>query len=127
MNFRATVQEVFKSQKTGLTYDLEWNIKVKNFIITTKPLIKDGEMRFGFINYWEGPVDTTINRKKAKGFMEYVAKQDYRLTKILENKIDSINKILKGGDKQWSSSAKKDIMFCQKKLDGISAARTKRV
>lgn len=63
------------SKKTGLKYNLQWKIKIKNFIIETNPIIKNCEMSFGFINYWEGPLKVKVNGIEAKGFMEYLAKQ----------------------------------------------------
>lgn len=66
---------MWTSKKTGLKYDLEWRIKIKDFIIETSPIMKNCEMSFGFINYWEGPLKVKVNGVGAKGFMEYLAKQ----------------------------------------------------
>jgi predicted secreted hydrolase len=65
----------WKSHKTGTEYCLRWRIRAKDFVIETKPLIEDCEMRFGFINYWEGPLEITCKWKKGKGFMELLAKK----------------------------------------------------
>lgn len=66
------------SPKTKATYPLSWRIKLpaKNIDLRVDPLIKDQEMVFGSINYWEGPfkIIGLFNGKKMKGvgFMELV-------------------------------------------------------
>ena len=55
-----------------MVYELEWEIRVKNYIIKTRPIIKECEINFGVSNYWEGPLEITVNGKRAQGFMEYV-------------------------------------------------------
>ncbi|MBU0930212.1 MAG: hypothetical protein KJ623_04025 [Nanoarchaeota archaeon] len=69
------INNIWKSEKTGLQYNLEWNIKIGNFDIKTKPILKECEVNFGNINYWEGPIDVVVNGIKGKGFMEFLAKQ----------------------------------------------------
>lgn len=82
--------------KTGLYYNLEWKIKIKNFEIYTKPIIKNCEMNFGFINYWEGPLEVKINGKNAKGFMEYLAdKKPSKISEMIKNGQEKILKYLK--------------------------------
>lgn len=66
------IGKIWKSPISGLTYELEWEIKLKNYVIKTRPLIKACEMNFGVVNYWEGPLAVSVNGKKAQGFMEYV-------------------------------------------------------
>ncbi len=71
-------KNVWSSKKTKAKYPLTWMIDIPdgNIIIKTDSLLKDQEMIFGQINYWEGPmaVTATINGKeiKGKGFMELV-------------------------------------------------------
>jgi predicted secreted hydrolase len=68
--------EKWKSKTTKAEYPLTWNISIaeKNISLKTSALIPDGEMIFGAINYWEGPISVagTIGGKKVKGvgFME---------------------------------------------------------
>ncbi|MDP2907138.1 MAG: lipocalin family protein [Nanoarchaeota archaeon] len=66
------------SPKTKAEYPLSWRIEVpsKNIDLKVKPLVKNQEMLFGTINYWEGPltVEGLFNNKKVKGvgFLELV-------------------------------------------------------
>ena len=79
----------WKSPRTGINYNLEWEIQVNKFKIRTKPLINDCEMSFKIINYWEGPIACRVNGKKARGFMEYVAKpNEYSLKDALIHKFN---------------------------------------
>lgn len=71
VKFRPT-GKVWKSPISGLTYELEWEIKLKNYLIKTRPIIRECEMNFGVVNYWEGPLEVRVNGKKEQGFMEYV-------------------------------------------------------
>ncbi len=66
----------WKSKVSGIAYHLAWKINVKNFTITTRPLMDDCEMNFGFLNYWEGPLEVSCNGKKGQGFMEHLAEQE---------------------------------------------------
>ena len=86
---------VWKSEKTGIAYDLEWKIKVKNFVIKTKPLIKSCEMNFGLLNYWEGPLDVRVNGKKEKGFMELLAKNQPNFFTLAKKEEEMLLKKLK--------------------------------
>jgi len=81
---------IWKSPISGLSYNLEWEIKLKNYIIKTRPMIKECEMNFGIINYWEGPVDVRVNGKKAQGFMEY----------ILPNQPSLVSSTIKKGEQE---------------------------
>lgn len=66
----------FKSHATKAEYPLSWKISIPEYklALTTSAILPDGEMIFGGINYWEGPiaVSGTIGSKKitGKGFME---------------------------------------------------------
>ncbi len=66
------------SPATKAKYPLAWRIEIpsKKISLQAKPLIKNQEMVFGTINYWEGPVDFigTFDGKKVrgKGFLELV-------------------------------------------------------
>jgi predicted secreted hydrolase len=68
----------WKSNKTKAKYPLSWRIEIKeaNIVIKAEAMLKDQEMIFGQINYWEGPMEVSavINGKKSKGrgFMELV-------------------------------------------------------
>ena len=68
----------WKSKKTKARYPLSFQIEIPEakLKIKTKALIKNQEMIFGQINYWEGPmkVSAKINDKKirGRGFMELV-------------------------------------------------------
>lgn len=69
-------RRVWKSKTTKAEYPLSWTIAVPggNIELVTSALLKEEEMVFGAINYWEGPITVagTINGKKVKGtgFME---------------------------------------------------------
>lgn len=82
----------WKSKKTKAKYPISWKIEIPEagLVLKTSALIKDQEMIFGQMNYWEGPmaVTTVINGKKVKGrgFMELVGyKSDYNYF-LLESK-----------------------------------------
>ncbi len=72
------LDKFWKSKKTKAKYPISWKIEIPeaNIIIETNSLIKDQEMIFGQINYWEGPMEVVAsidNKKiKGKGFMELV-------------------------------------------------------
>lgn len=76
----------WKSPHTGASYPLRWRIRIPGLKISLEcsPRITDGEMRFGAVNYWEGPMSArgTRNGKKIEGdgFMELVG---FRRTKAL--------------------------------------------
>jgi predicted secreted hydrolase len=61
----------WKSQKTKAEYPLEWKIEIPEFKVdlTAKALVKQQEMLFGTINYWEGPLDIKgkMDGKKVTG------------------------------------------------------------
>lgn len=66
----------WKSKTTRAEYPLSWAVAIpaENILLEADALIDDGEMIFGAINYWEGPVavTATVRGKKVKGvgFME---------------------------------------------------------
>ena len=71
-------KKTYKIRSSGMTYELSWIIKIKDFVIKTKPIIEDCEMTFGFLNYWEGPLEVTCKGKKGYAFMEHLAKQELK-------------------------------------------------
>ena len=90
----------WKSKKTKASYPLSWDIIIPeaNMTIQAEALMKDQEMIFGQINYWEGPMKATLSMKskkfKGEGFMELVGyPSDYNYL-ILEGK-EIEEKILK--------------------------------
>jgi predicted secreted hydrolase len=68
----------WRSENTKAEYPLEWSIEIPEAEVKLqiKAIIKDQEMIFGSINYWEGPINIvgTSKGKKVKGigFMELV-------------------------------------------------------
>ncbi|HTX86838.1 MAG TPA: lipocalin family protein [Candidatus Nanoarchaeia archaeon] len=68
------------SPKTKAKYPLNWQIEIpaKKIKLQVKPLIKNQEMIFGTINYWEGPIAVSgkLGNKKAngRGFLELVGR-----------------------------------------------------
>jgi predicted secreted hydrolase len=83
------------SPKSKISYNLSWDIKIKNFHITTHPFAEDCEMNFGFLNYWEGPLEITCNGKKGYGFMEHLARQPSSLIEKLSQEHEWIVNSLK--------------------------------
>ncbi len=80
------------SPKTKAEYVLSWKIEIpsKNIDLEVKPLIKNQEMTFGTINYWEGPltVKGLFDNKKVKGsgFLELVGRpSQYSNIKFLKS------------------------------------------
>ena len=100
-------KKIWKSKKTKAKYPLSWEIEIPEakMKIKTEAIIKDQEMIFGQINYWEGPmkVKAMMNGKKikGKGFMELVGyPSDYNYLflaseEIEENFIKKIEKVFK--------------------------------
>ncbi|MEK6875744.1 MAG: lipocalin-like domain-containing protein [Nanoarchaeota archaeon] len=83
----------WKSKKSGNEYVLEWKIKIGEFEIKTKPIIKDCEVNFGTINYWEGPITIHVNGIKSHGFMESLTKQkEFSFRESAEKEIKEILK-----------------------------------
>lgn len=71
-------KNIWTSPKTKAKYPLVWQIQVpdKDILLKVRAPLKDQEMIYGAINYWEGPMDVTalVKGKKLKGvgFMELV-------------------------------------------------------
>lgn len=97
----------WKSLETKARYPLAWQIKIPEakIVLETEAILKDQEMIFGPMNYWEGPIKVVakINSKKTKGkgFMELVGyPSDYNffiligkeLEKNISNKIKKVFK-----------------------------------
>lgn len=89
------VGKYWKSSKTKTKYPLSWKLEIADgdIVIETESLIKDQEMIFGQINYWEGPmkVKAKINGKKVKGrgFMELVGyPADYNYLFLVSKEIE---------------------------------------
>ena len=85
--------------KTKTVYPLSWKIEIpeKNINLEVKPLIKNQEMLFGTINYWEGPLTVKgfFNNKKVKGvgFLELVGyPTEYTNIKFLKDEAEAIVK-----------------------------------
>jgi len=83
------------SPHTKATYPLSWRIEMpgKKTTIELEPLIKEQEMLYGIINYWEGPMKAKakVNGRtvKGRGFMElvgYIPKCP--LSKLLKNGLE---------------------------------------
>lgn len=97
----------WKSNKTKAEYPLSWSIEIAeaDILITTTSEVKDQEMIFGQINYWEGPmkVKAKINGEHSvgKGFMElvgYPSNYNYLFVageEIEENIFNKIKKFFK--------------------------------
>ena len=88
-------KKFWKSKKTKAKYPLSWTIEIPEakIIIKTISLIKDQEIIFGQINYWEGPVKVIakIDGKKVngKGFMELVGyPSDYNYLLLVGGEIE---------------------------------------
>lgn len=68
----------YKSKSTKCKYPLSWKIEIEEagIVIETRALVKNQEMIFGQINYWEGPMNVVVKmngkKVKGKGYMELV-------------------------------------------------------
>ncbi|MFC1598039.1 lipocalin family protein [Patescibacteria group bacterium] len=68
------------SSKTKASYPLGWRIEIpsRKVDLEVRPMMKNHEMIYGKINYWEGPMSVTgkFNGKKVggKGFLELVGR-----------------------------------------------------
>lgn len=85
----------FKSKATKADYPLTWTIEVpeRRLKLTASAIVPDGEMIFGGINYWEGPVSVagTAGSKKiaGKGFMELAGyPSDYNFLVLTGKKLN---------------------------------------
>lgn len=86
------LKNVWKSPTSEVKYNLSWEIRIKDMIIKTKPIIEDCEMNFGFLNYWEGPIELYFNGKKSFGFMEHLAEQRSTMFGMIKNEQQKIFK-----------------------------------
>ena len=91
----------WESKKTDAKYPLNWEIKVPGKLnLKISPLLKNQEMLFGEINYWEGPIKIsgTLDKNKVKGngFMELKHPSKINPIEILaRNLVKEIEKDLK--------------------------------
>jgi len=92
----------WKSQKTKNSYHLAWRIEIpeKKVFLEVHPEVKNQEMIFGAINYWEGPlkVEGTVSGMpvKGQGFLELVGKPlEYSALTMMSRIVGNIkNKII---------------------------------
>ncbi len=97
-------KDVWKSKKTKAEYPLSWRIEIpdKKITLDVESLMKDQEMIFGAINYWEGPLKVTasINGKKVAGhgFMELMGyPSDYNyLLQVSKKMYEKVQDIIHG-------------------------------
>jgi predicted secreted hydrolase len=89
-------KRTWKSKTTKAEYPLEWTITLpdKNIEFTASASITDGEMVFGAINYWEGPITVvaTIGGRKINGvgFMELAGyPSDYNFLFLTGKKVNA--------------------------------------
>lgn len=85
----------WQSPLTKAKYPLSWKIEIpsKSIMLEARPLLKNQEMVFGTINYWEGPINVKgkIGGKKVKGqgFMELVGyPKGVSDLKLFENEVE---------------------------------------
>lgn len=100
-------KEKFISSITKAKYPLEWCLQIpeREIDLKVKAKIKEQEMVFGTINYWEGPLDVkgTVKGKPVKGmgFMELVGyESNYSNTSFVIGEIKGVlSKIYKKSKK----------------------------
>ena len=92
------------SAKTKASYPLAWTIEIpeKKIKLQLEPLIKNQEIIFGTINYWEGPLAVTgsFGNKKVKGngFLELVGRpSQYKAYNFFK---ESLSKTVKNLEKK---------------------------
>jgi len=85
------------SPHTRVRYPLSWRIRIpsKKLDLQIEPIIKEQEMLFGLINYWEGPINVkgTVRGKNitGNGFMELVGyPTKLSLSKIVKKEIENV-------------------------------------
>ncbi len=101
-------KQVWKSAKTKAEYPMTWTIDIpeKRISLNVRALLKDQEMIYGTINYWECPIEVEgmVKRKKVKGvgYMELVGyPSDYSYLALVEKEfIAQIKKTLVAGWKR---------------------------
>lgn len=97
------------SRTTKTRYPLEWKIEMpdEQISLTATPRVKNQEMLFAGMHYWEGPIQITgtIGKKKiaGKGFMELVG---YRSR---YSNMEFIKEMTKGAIKLFATHAKNVI------------------
>lgn len=95
-NVRLTsLDKEWVSPHTKARYPLSWRIEIldKMIDLEVKPLIKNQEMVFGTLNYWEGPLSVAgkIGGRKiaGKGFLELVGRPSkYKAIKFFREALD---------------------------------------
>lgn len=94
--------EKWVSTKTSASYPLSWQIEIpaKKIKLQVEPLIKNQEMIFGTLNYWEGPlkVSGSFGGKKVtgQGFLELVGRPSkYNAIKFFEETLKAAIKDIK--------------------------------
>jgi len=101
------------SPKTKADYPLSWKIEISSRRINLEvvPLIKNQEMTFGTINYWEGPLTVrgVFNNEKVKGlgFLELVGySSEWSNLKFVKSEVENLaNKVLSFTKKETRGAA----------------------
>jgi hypothetical protein len=90
-------KDIWKSKKTQAKYPLTWEIKIpdKKIDLKVSALVKDQEIIFGSINYWEGPLKVAgkIDGREVqgKGFMELVGyNSNYGNIDYIKNELEKV-------------------------------------
>lgn len=118
----------WESSKTGALYPLEWSIKIPKIKadIKVKAPIKNQEVIFGSINYWEGPlgVNARLNGKEVKGycFMElagYHTTKKYFLMREIEESIEKQIPHIKKAKSIFKKRAKSIVKLINRKKESI--------
>jgi predicted secreted hydrolase len=96
------IGDIWKSSKTRASYPLSWRIEIpeRKIDLTVKPLIKNQEMIFGTLNYWEGPLSVggKFGSKKVtgQGFLELVGRpSQYKAMKFFQETFKTAIKDIK--------------------------------
>lgn len=90
----------WKSKKTKVSYPLEWKIMIpeRKLFLKASPLMKNQEISFGVMHYWEGPlsISGTFGGKPVRGygFLELVGrpKQSFNM-KFLRSAVSRVTGI----------------------------------
>ncbi len=95
------LEKIWVSPTTKIGYPLTWQIKIpsKKIDIQVEPLVKNQEVRFGTINYWEGPLavkgECGGHKVTGDGFLELVGYgPEMDNMDIVKNEIAKLNKKL---------------------------------
>lgn len=107
--FEYVALEQWESSVTGAVYDIAWllSFPTENLKLRVSSFMRDQELLFGAINYWEGPVKVFGNwngkRISGKGFVELVGRRrkanllrigGYELKKTVKESFDKLKTIL---------------------------------